>query len=440
MRPTGFISLNNLRIIYSAAVGLLETTWIMQNAYYHVEGDDTMAKPTFSKTVVGKVVNDVANAQMNTFSTVGDLNNDGLPDIVISGRNGRMVWLENPGRPEGNWKQHLVAEVVGQECGGSLYDLTGNGYRDIINGGDGRNDSIFWWENPGRSDKPWTQRVIAKTGNRQFHDTIIGDVKNDGRTYLVFDNQQAPGGTVIYCVPIPQDPTISPWPGLEIIASGKSEPNPHHPWRTDGIQPEEGLAIGDVDGDGKNEVVNGTHWYKFTGAGWAGHKFATGYISTKCLVADVNGDGKNEIILSEGDPVIYGKTQGGKVSYFTPGKDVTAMWTEHVIDDGLLDAHSLQAADLFGSGALDLMVAEIGQCDRETDMYITRPPRVMIYENDGKGRFTRHIIDEGTGTHEALLVDMLNRGRLDIVGKPLHGPEKWNIHVWYNAAGTPRGK
>jgi hypothetical protein len=28
---------------------------------------------------------------------------------------------------------------------------------------------------------------------------------------------------------------------------------------------------------------------------------------------------------------------------------------------------------------------------------------------------------------------MLNRGRLDIVGKPLHDAEKWHVHVWYRA-------
>lgn len=26
----------------------------------------------------------------------------------------------------------------------------------------------------------------------------------------------------------------------------------------------------------------------------------------------------------------------------------------------------------------------------------------------------------------------MNRGVLDIVGKPLHGPEKWKLHTWYN--------
>ena len=76
---------------------------------------------------------------------------------------------------------------------------------------------------------------------------------------------------------------------------------------------------------------------------------------------------------------------------------------------------------------------EIGAVELDSDDYIIRQPRIMIYENDGTGKFnTRYIIDEGTGTHEAFLIDLDGDGRLDIIGKPLHGPEKWNIHVWYN--------
>ena len=70
--------------------------------------------------------------------------------------------------------------------------------------------------------------------------------------------------------------------------------------------------------------------------------------------------------------------------------------------------------------------------DRETDDYIVRPPRLIVYENDGRGTFTRHVVDEGTGIHDAVLVDVRNRGVLDIVGKPLHGPEKWKVQVYYN--------
>jgi hypothetical protein len=64
-------------------------------------------------------------------------------------------------------------------------------------------------------------------------------------------------------------------------------------------------------------------------------------------------------------------------------------------------------------------------------MYVRREPRLMIYENNGPATlWKQHIIDEGTGTHEAVMIDMFGRGKLDIVGKALHGPEKWNVHIW----------
>ena len=402
-------------------------------------------KPSFTKRVVGEVVNDVAYARMNTFSAVGDINGDGLPDIVISGRNGRMVWLENRGR-DAAWEEHLVDHVQSMECGGSLWDLTGNGCLDIINGSDARGNEIYWWENPlplrSRSGQAlgegWQRRLIARTPNTQFHDTAIGDVTGDGTVSLVFTNQH--GGTNIYRVPLPGDPTVSPWPGLEVVATGKVEPNPY---RQEGVQPEEGLAIGDVDGDGRNELVCGTHWYKYSGREgrpWAAHKFATGYITTKVAIGDIDGDGRNEIVLSEGDPCVYGKAQGGRLAWFKPQGDGMGMWQEHILEEGLLDAHSLQLGDIQtgppGSGShLDILVGEVGVADRETDAYVVRPPRILVFENDGRGNFCRHVIDEGTGTHDAVLVDVLQRGVLDIVGKPLHGPEKWHVHVWFNDRG-----
>jgi hypothetical protein len=248
----------------------------------------------------------------------------------------------------------------------------------------------------------------------------------DERLWLVFTNQH--NGTNLYCIPLPKNPTVSPWPGIQMIASGKIEVNPYRP---EGQQPEEGLAIGNIDGDGKNELVCGTHWYKFVAGTWEGHKFASGYITTKIAIGDVDGDGKNEILLSEGDPFVYGKNLGGKLGWFKPQGDITQMWEEYVIEDGLIDAHSLQLGNLCGNGRLDIFVADVGVAG-EDDNYILRPPRLMVYENNGGGSFTRHIIDEGTSTHEALLVDIRNKGVLDIVGKPLHGVEKWKIHVWFN--------
>ncbi len=149
-----------------------------------------MSVPQFEKVTVAEVVNE---GQINTFSAVGDINQDGRPDIVISGRNGRFVWLENPGE-RGTWPQHLISDARGMECGGSVVDLTGNGCPDIFFGEIGHGPTfeehppeLILWEN--RAGRFTRDTIDVGTG---IHDAVLADVDGDGRLDIVGKPLQGP--------------------------------------------------------------------------------------------------------------------------------------------------------------------------------------------------------------------------------------------------------
>lgn len=402
----------------------------MQQHSMATQGDDDTA-PRFERRRIGGIQNPEGGAfgsaaAMNLLCLVGDLTGTGRPDIVVAPRHGRMVWFENPGIDTADeWPMHtLDAEVHGIEAGGALVDLTGNGLPDVVAGGDARNDELYWWENPGTPGRPWHRRVIAKTGFWQFHDQSVGVVTPDGVRSLVFWNNRVGD---LYRVPLPSDPTVSPWPGIELIRRGN---------------PDEGIAIGDVDGDGVDEIVAGDSWYKFVSPdrGWRSYRFGSSYPFPRLQVADVDGDGRMEIVAAEGDAHIFGKPEGGRAGWYSAGADPTTPWQEHLLEDELLDAHTLQVGDLTGDGSIDILVAEIGIPDNP------RKPRCILYRNNGAAgtavgtggaggdapRFTRHVVDEGLSHHEGRIADIYGTDRLDIVAKPLVGPERWDVFVYKN--------
>lgn len=376
----------------------------------------------FKRIKIGHIENPVGGpfgpaAAMNLLCLAGDIAGNGRTDIVIAPRHGTMVWFENPGPPADGggdtqiWPMHtLDPDVQGIEAGGVLVDVNGNGRLDVIAGGDGRNDELYWWENPGKPGEAWTRRIIAKTGFWQFHDQAVGVVTPDGVRSLVFWNNRVGD---LYRVPFPADPTVSPWPQIELIRRGN---------------PNEGIAIGDVDGDGVDEIVAGDSWYKFQSPdrGWISHVFSHSYPFPRLQVADVDGDGRNEIIAAEGDAHMYGSPEGGRAGWLKAPADPTQPWEEHVLEEKLLDSHTLQVGDFTGDGRIDIAVAEIGIPNNP------RLPRFILYTNNGDGTFGRTVVDEGISNHEGRAADIYGTGRLGLVGKPLVGDHRWDVYVYVN--------
>lgn len=370
----------------------------------------------FERLMIGHIENSEGGvfgpaAAMNLLCEVGDLTGNGRPDIVVVPRHGRAVWFENPGYVTGDWTMHtLDPDVHGMEAGGCVVDINGDGLPDLVAGGDARNDELYWWENPGTPGVPWRRRVIVKTGFWQFHDQRVGVVTPEGVPSIVFWNNRVGD---LYRVPLPADPTVTPWPGIELIRRGN---------------PNEGIAIGDIDGDGVDEIIAGDSWYKYLSPdrGWVSHVFSKNYPFPRLQVADLDGDGQLEIVAAEGDAHIFGGPEGGRAGWLHATDDPTQLWEDHLLETGLLDAHTLQVGDFTGTGAIDIAVAEIGLPGDP------RNPRFLLYKNRGGGAFTRTIVEEGIGNHEGRAADFFGTGRLDLVGKPILGDHRWDIFLYRN--------
>ena len=352
-----------------------------------------------------------------------DLTGNGLPDLVVGGMGSTNVSTPIPGLTversslpgnlfkrferdlfwyeNGTWDRHVMTdETELRLLGSTLVDFDGDGSEDVVVGQGIGFGGIFWFERPDDPREQWTKRLL-RDDFEKYHDLAFGDVDNDGDPELVGVSQESE--TVFY-YDVPDDPRRTPWPDetKHVVDSGVNL---------------EGLAIIDVDGDGENELIAGTHVYRQGDDGWERETIVSGWDWTRVAVADLDDDGELEVIFAEGDSPLLGD-HPGRVAWFDPPN-----WEQHTLRDDLYCPHSLQVADLDGNGRPDIYVAEMGAGENDD-------PTHYVFENLGDGEFEEHVVARGVETHEAKLVDMTGDGRLDIVGKS-YEPDA-HVDVWYN--------
>jgi len=336
-----------------------------------------------------------------------DANGDKDLDIIAS-FNGRVSLFMAP-----DWRKEIVLHRFPRGGGGcihsSVIDADGDG--DLDWAGTLSNDHPFWLENPGKEEAQkgaWTARLIDPeiTG---IHCILTSDIDNDGKEDLVINNFEPEKGlgNSIAWFSIPKDPRKTQQWNRHVFANGDAQGGSHY------------MGAGDIDGDGWKEIAVGAkgkpfedgNWFAFwTNPGKRGVKGAwkktllagDQLAATNILPADVNGDGKVDWVATRGH-------SAGVLWFENPS------WKIHEIDPEIKQPHSLTVADLDQDGDLDA-----ASCGYESKW-------VRWYENDGKGNFKIHTLDDAQESYDLRSVDMDGDGDMDLLNA---GRGSKNV-VWY---------
>jgi hypothetical protein len=327
---------------------------------------------------------------------IADVNRDGRPDILTGN-----FWYEAP-----HWTRHAIRpcpEFDGATGYSNSFinfpmDVDGDGWPDLIVIGFPGQPAV-WLENPRGGPGPWREHRIAETACNES--PAFGDVNGDGRPELVFAVDES---VMVWLEPA-ADP-YAPW-----IAHPISEPGAPGTRKY-----AHGLGIGDVNGDGRAEVLcREGYWTAAADPRSGPWRWTAADFGPDCAQMhawDVNKDGVPDVLSSSAHlkGIWWHEQQFG-------GDGVN--WICHTIDDSWSQSHALVPADLDGDGEPEWVTGKRFWAHGPTGDIEADAPCVLYYYKrgitDGGVVWDRHLIDTDSGVGTQFQIgEVLGSGRVDI--------------------------
>jgi len=349
---------------------------------------------------------------------IGDINGDDKPDVVAG-----PFWWEGPAFE----KKHAYYEPKIFSINGYsdnffayVHDFNADQKNDIlILGFPGKEARLYL--NPGtHDDKPWSMHIVADVVDNES--PVFTDITGDGKPEIVCST----GGRFGWFAPNWEKPTEK-WPFVAVSGDMGVAKFTH------------GLGVGDVNGDGKLDLLEARRWWENHGildmvggnsaSPFTQHNFAAGVGGGAQMFAyDFDGNGTNDVFTSlaahrYGVAVFLQSVKSAQSADQPTWKRVMLASEQPQDNDyGIVfsQPHAAHLADIDGDGIKDIVTGKRYWAHNGHDPD-ERGARVIYWYQtkcDGKGGvdFVPHLVDAESGVGTDVQVgDVNGDGLPDIV-------------------------
>ncbi len=290
------------------------------------------------------------------------------------------------------------------------YDFNDDMWPDILVYGFPGKEAA-WYENPKGKTGMWRRHVILEVLDNESPG--FGDINGDGKPEIVCCSN----GYIGYAE--------ADWS------------NPSQLWSFRPVSPKSdyhkythGLGYGDVNGDGRVDLIEKDGWWEQPAslAGnpvWAKHPFKFGEGGAQMFAYDVNGDGLNDIITSlvahEYGVAWFEQVREGTNVTFRKHIIVNKELSENPYGVKFSQPHALDLADIDGDGLKDIITGKRFWAHGPTMDPEPNAPAVLYWFRltrpaSGQAHYVPHLVDNdsGVGT-QVIAADINGDKRPDII-------------------------
>jgi hypothetical protein len=341
-----------------------------------------------------------------------DFDGDGQHDIVSG-----PFWYRGPGMNE---QFEIYPPQEFQPAGYSqnfltfAYDFDRDGHVDVMRIGFPGAETA-WYQNPGavaihNKQQHWKENIAFDVTDNESPGLL--NIVGDDVPELVFQTD----GYFGFATPDPADP-FAKWTFHRVseqIAGGRFT---------------HGIGVGDVDGDGRLDLLTPGGWLQqpedwTTGELWKYHQVAFAPAASQMYAYDFDGDGLNDILTAV-HAHQWGVVWHRQVRDAQSKIDFELNWIVGVTPDQtdhqvvFTQPHAMELVDMDGDGVRDVITGKRYWAHGGNDPGGNDPAVLYWFQtvrDGGKVRFVPHLIDTDSGVGTQVTVGDVNRdGRPDIV-------------------------